>query len=145
MGMSYNIFLSFNSYILSLTVTPNSPKRYSAFHSVNRFEWPACFFQVILWRCITMQNHWSSWSEDITMDTEDLPANNAPLTVNEQVFITNTNIHDLFSYIKSVSSHHVQPSHLWASLIPPVCGPRSLVSSSNSLLVVRGLWKHCLC
>lgn len=35
-----------------------------------------------------MQNHWSPQSLDVIMDTEDLPANNAPLTVNEQVFLS---------------------------------------------------------
>ncbi len=47
----------------------------------------------------TMQNQWSPPSLDFIMDTEDLPAHNVPLTINEQVLLIQVIIPIRFSLL----------------------------------------------
>lgn len=47
----------------------------------------------------TMQNQWPPQSLDFIMDTEDLPANNVPLTINEQVLLIQVIIPIRFSLL----------------------------------------------
>ncbi len=47
----------------------------------------------------TMQNQWSPQSLDFIMDTEDLPAHNVPLTINEQVLLIQVIIPIRFSLL----------------------------------------------
>ncbi len=96
----------------------------------------------------TMQNQWSPQSLDFIMDTEDLPANNAPLTINEQVIAESAhNSHYVSLYFHEVLPKHrcTLTFHHLSSLMPHMCECSVYVhSTSNSLLVVRCLQKALL-